>query len=330
MSMRTQSVRRWAITIVSLSLAFGGTAPAADDPPAPAQTKKAQKGKGQAARIPPGIKAMRDLEYVPGGGKSRSLDLYVPEKTPDHPLPLIVWIHGGGWRQGTKTGGPFFPLLSQGYACASVEYRLTDEAKFPAQIYDCKAAIRYLRSHAKEHGIDGDHIGVWGGSAGGHLVALLGTSGDVKDVEGDEGVTGVSSRVQAVCDWFGPSDFLSFHRGPTNIKKDAADSPFSQLFGGTLEEKHDLAVQASPVTFVSKDDPPFLIMHGDKDPLVPLAQSRELEEMLRKAGVDTKLIVLEGAPHGGPMFQTPDSINTVRAFFDRTLKGVEAKSIGGQ
>ena len=328
--MRTPPARPWALVIVSFSLAFGGFARAADDTPAPAQPKKAQKGKGQAARIPAGIKPIRDLEYVPGGGKSRSLDLYVPEKTPDHPLPLVVWIHGGGWRQGTKSGGPFFPLLTHGYACASVEYRLSDEAKYPAQIHDCKAAIRYLRSHAKEYGIDGDHIGVWGGSAGGHLVALLGTSGDVKEVEGDEGVTGVSSRVQAVCDWFGPADFLKFHTAPTSIKKNAADSPLTLLFGGTLEEKHDLAVQASPVTWVSKDDPPFLIMHGDKDPLVAPAQSRELDELLKNAGVDVKLVILEGAGHGGPMFQTPDSINTVRAFFDRTLKGAQSKSVGGQ
>ena len=315
MSTATVVARRWLFVVVAVIAA----AAFAQEP------AKGKKGKAPAARMPEGVKVLRDVEYVPNGGASRSLDLYVPDKA-DHPLPLVVWIHGGGWRGGTKAGGPFAPLLEKGYAVASVEYRLSGEATFPAQIFDCKAAVRFLRAHAKEHNIDAGRVGVWGGSAGGHLVALLGTSGDVKEVEGDEGVTGVSSRVQAVCDWFGPSDLLTAHQSPTTDKRNSPGSPVFLLLGGTLEEKEELARRASPVTFVTKDDPPFLIMHGDQDPLVPIAQSYELRDALTAARVPVDMVVVKGAGHGGPLFQTPEAIRTVIDFFDGTLKPKEGRA----
>lgn len=275
-----------------------------------AQTRPA--GRGPQAPLPPGAKAMRDIEYVKDGGNAQSLDLYLPEKS-DKPLPLIIWIHGGGWMSGDKTMNPAMVLLRFGYAVASVNYRLTDVAKFPAQINDCKAAVRWLRAHAKDNNIDPDRIGAWGASAGGHLVALLGTAGDAKDLEGNGGNPDVSSNVQAVCDFFGPSDI-------TKSPGEKADSIIAQFLGGPLAEKMDLAKQASPITYVTKDDPPFLIMQGQDDPLVNPNQSQMLNDALKKVGVEVTLELIPGAGHGGQQFATPERRKMILDFFDRHLK----------
>jgi len=210
------------------------------------------------------VKAFIDVQYGKAGDTPLLLDIVEPGiRTSDKPLPLVVWIHGGGWRGGDKSNNPADWMADKGYVVASIDYRLSDAATFPAQIYDCKAAIRFLRANAKRYGIDSKRIGVWGGSAGGHLVALLGTSGGVKELEGNCGSPGYSSRVQAVCDFFGPAD-LTVIGSVTRL----APNPVAQLLGGPVAEKRELAKQASPVTYVSKDDPPFLIVHGDKDQLV--------------------------------------------------------------
>src|SRR5262249_39045436 len=186
-------------------------------------------------RLPNGTKVHKDLEYVQGGHERQRLDLYVPERA-DTPLPVIVWIHGGAWMGGSKDGGvPALPFLGKGYAVASVNYRLSQHAVFPAQIQDCKAAIRWLRANAKTYNLDPERIGVWGASAGGHLVALLGTSGGVEDLEGKGGNADQSSRVQAVVDFFGPTDFLQMdaHAVPdARLKHDPPSSPESRLIGG--------------------------------------------------------------------------------------------------
>jgi acetyl esterase/lipase len=262
---------------------------------------------------------MRDLEYAKVDGTALLLDLFVPEKA-DAPLPLIVWIHGGAWQSGDKAGCPALGQLRRGYAVASINYRLSQQAIFPAQIHDCKAAIRWLRAHAKEYNIDPQRIGVWGSSAGGHLVALVGTSGNVKELEGAEGNLDQSSRVQAVCDWFGPTDFLQIaaHMLPgAKMEHDTANSPESKLVGGPIQENKEKAAKASPITYVSKDDPPFLIMHGDKDILVPIHQSQLLTEALKKAGVEVTFKAIEGAGHG---FGGPEIMKTVEEFFDKHLK----------
>jgi acetyl esterase/lipase len=266
-------------------------------------------------KLPEGTKVHRDLEYVKGGHERQRLDLYLPEKA-DKPLPVILWVHGGAWLTGSKdSGGPALPFVSKGYAVASINYRLSQHAKFPAQIEDCKAAIRWLRANAKTYNLDPDHIGVWGASAGGHLVALLGTSGDVPELEGKEGATDQSSRVEAVVDWFGPSDVTKMggsHDGP--------DSPEAKLLGGPVQENKDKAARANPIAYVSKDDPPFLILHGDKDTSVPFTQSELLEEALRKAGVDVTLRPVKGAGHGGPQFSSEENRKLVEEFFDKHLK----------
>jgi acetyl esterase/lipase len=157
--------------------------------------------------LPEGISAKREVAYVSGGTERQRLDVFYPAKS-EKPVPLVVWIHGGAWAGGTKERCPALPLLDGGFAVASVTYRFSQHAKFPAQIEDCKAAIRWLRAHAKELNFDPDRIGAWGSSAGGHLVALLGTTGDEKDWDKGENLD-QSSKVQAVVDWFGPSNLLT-------------------------------------------------------------------------------------------------------------------------
>ncbi len=263
--------------------------------------------------LPPGVEAHRDLEYVPGGHARQKLDLYLPKT--DHPLPVVVWIHGGGWRGGSKEGCPAIPLTAKGYAVASVNYRLSQHAIFPAQIEDCKAAIRWLRANATKYNLDTKHIGVWGASAGGHLVALLGTSGDVKELEGNGGNLDQSSRVQCVVDWFGPTDFTKM-----GGKQEKPDSAMALLLGGPVKDKKQLAAKANPIAYVTKDDPPFLIMHGDEDKLVPMSQSELLDEALRKAGVESTIIRIPENGHGGPGFVSPENRKRIEDFFEKHLR----------
>lgn len=285
------------------------------------------------AEVKDGVRVLRDIPYVPDGDPSQRLDIYLPEKAGDKPLPLLVWIHGGGWLGGSKNENPGAGLTARGeYASASVEYRFSNKALFPAQIQDCQAAIRFLRANAKKYHIDPDHIGIWGASAGGHLVALLGTAGGADAFEKIGDHRDVSDRVQAVIDLFGPADF------PTVKSQAAADphvknifnfedlsSPYAKLFGAKPGERVELEKSASPVTYVSKDDPPFLIIHGDADTLVPYAQSVELEEALKKAGVDVILQRIPGGGHGGPAFVSPAANRLYKNFFDKHLKGADVK-----
>lgn len=211
------------------------------------------------------------------------------------------------------------PLVRQGYAGASVGYRYTQEAPFPANVQDCKAAIRYLRANAAKYNIDPNRIAIWGSSAGGHLVAFLGTSGDVPEFEGTHGVTGVSSRVQAVVDWFGPTRLARMSHHPSRMDHDSPESPENQLVGALIQQNYELAERANPAKYASKDDPPFFIQHGDADPLVPMEQSEILVDALKAAGAKVEFETMTGAGHGGPQFQTPENLKKVKAFLDRVL-----------
>jgi acetyl esterase/lipase len=285
---------------------------------AQAQVPK-EKAKRQPPRIPDGVKVERDLEYARVGDTPILLDIYRPEKAGE-PLPLIVWVHGGGWRNGSKGGSMAIPLSGRGYVVASIDYRLTGVAKFPAQIEDCRAAIRWLRASASKYGIDPKRIGVWGASAGGHLVSLLGTAGDVTTWDSVGGNTDQSSRVQAVCDFYGPSNLFSERFVEA---RNGGDPPMLRLFGGPVEELKEKARRGSPVTYVSADDPPFLIVHGDKDNLVPINQSEQLEQALKKAGVEATFLLVKNGGHGfGPESEpSPEAIREqVISFFDRHLK----------
>lgn len=284
----------------------------------------AADGKAQREPAPPPdrVRVERAITYALTPQQPLELDVYVPEEVPAAPLPLVVWIHGGGWRQGSRDRNRAAFLAQEGYVSASISYRLSGVAKFPAQIHDCKAAIRWLRANASKYHIDPTRVGVWGSSAGGHLVALLGTSGGVRELEGRVGVTAQSSRVQAVVDYFGPSDFLRMNDFPGNLDHDAANSPESLLVGGPIQERPEAVAKANPITYVTEDDPPFLIVHGEEDPLVPIDQSVRLRDALTAAGVDVTLYLVAEGKHGrGGEFGSEKLRDMVQGFFDRHLKG---------
>jgi acetyl esterase/lipase len=259
-----------------------------------------------------------DIPYAPNAGEHQKLDLYLPATGTN--LPLIVWVHGGGWTEGSKENPPGFKFLNHGFALASINYRLSQDAIFPAQLIDCKAAIRWLRAHAAENGIDPNHIGVWGASAGGHLVALLGTTGAAKELDQGENL-GVSSAVQSVCDWFGPTDLVQLVQEIKDVKPDDPDLPPARLIGGPVPSNVEKAERANPIHYITKDDPPFLIMHGDKDPVVPLEQSQLLADALKKAGVPVTFRIVPGGGHGGPEFRKRGELDRLFIFFLQTLKG---------
>ncbi|WP_013626478.1 alpha/beta hydrolase [Rubinisphaera brasiliensis] len=271
---------------------------------------------------PENIQAERNINYAGTDNSRQTLDLYLPKNRSSERLPVIVFIHGGGWQNGDKNGGygRIAEFLKDGhYAGVSVGYRLTNQGSWPIQIHDCKAAIRWLRGNADKYGLDADRIGVFGPSAGGHLVAMLGVSGDVEELEGRLGEhTEESSAVQCVIDHFGPADIQTMGGW-----HDQPNSPEAKLIGGTVPENPELAKNASPVTYVTANDPPFLIIHGTADPVVPYAQSERLYELLLKAGVDATLIPVTGAGHGG--FSSPEVPARMQIFFDKHLRGIDGK-----
>lgn len=270
-----------------------------------------------------------DVAYA-SASSAQKLDIYLPNEGKG-PFPLIVHIHGGAFKMGDKADGQLTPVLEalkQGYAIASINYRLSGEAIFPAQIYDVKAAIRFLRANAKNYQINPAKMAAWGGSAGGHLAAMAGTSGAVPALEDlHMGNAKESSKVQAVVDWFGPINFntmdLQFRAsGKGRADHDEANSPESLLVGKKITEALDLVAKASPATYITQDDPPFFIQHGTADPLVPFEQSAEFAKVLTaKLGKKkVQFIPLEGAKHGGPAFGTPENLEKVFAFLDQWLK----------
>lgn len=274
-----------------------------------------QKRKKQQA-LPAGVRVIRDLSYSSPESGALLLDLYLPEKKSDKPLPVVIWVHGGGWKNGSKNRTPAVFLAQHGFAVASINYRLLDVAQWPSQIDDCYAAVRWLRQNAVTYHLDPKHIGAWGGSAGGHLVALMGT----RPYPGKEKV---SSRIQAVCDWYGPSELLTMPPntlGNGRSEEDVAKSNGARLLGQTVYKVPKLAKDASALDNVSSDDPPFLIMHGSLDPGVPLEQSQKLHAALEKAGCDSDLKIIKGAGHGGKLFQTDAVKRIVLDFFSKNLK----------
>ena len=280
------------------------------------------------SRTPANIEVKSDLAYAGTDNPRQKLDLFFAKKRAiEKPLPLVVFIHGGGWQNGDKRSGlhRVAAFVESGeFVGASIGYRLSSEAIWPAQIHDCKAAIRWLRAHADEFGFDPDRIAVMGSSAGGHLVAMLGTSGDVKKLEGDLGKhQDVSSRVNCVIDEFGPTNFLTMNDFPGKMDHLAKDSPESKLLGRQITEVPELVREASPITHVTKDDPPILIIHGTKDPLVPYQQSVTFAEALRKAGVTVTLQKIENGEHGG--FKNEEVNGRTQAFLQKYLLGRDIK-----
>lgn len=261
------------------------------------------------------------------------LDLYVPSNVAP-PFPVVVWIHGGGWQSGSKANPTAKPLADQGYALASIDYRLSSQATWPAQIHDCKGAVRWLRKNAAVYQLDANRVGVWGSSSGGHLAAMVGTLGDVGtvtlgaqtiDLEGTTGGnTGFSSRVQAVVNWFGASDFLWMDASPCSLGDESGQCPESKLLGGPIQELPILAASADPKTFLSQDDPSMLIVHGTADPLIPFNQSERLQVAGERGfGLDYRLVAVQNGGHGGAGF----SVDEARAFFDEQLMTAPANTV---
>jgi len=267
------------------------------------------------------IRVIRDLVYARYGERFLKLDLYLPPSQTDRPIPGIVVIRGGGWRFGDKEGFAFIAayLAKAGLAAASIEYRPSTEATFPAAVYDAKAAVRWMRANAKRYGINAGAIGVIGGSAGAHLAALLGTSSHASELEGNGGYKGVSSRVQAVVAMAPPTDFVSASEGGRFPA--STDSVIEAFLGKPLNEALDLWKVASPITYVQHDSAPILLLHSQADNVVPYQQSVFLRNRYKKVGAQAELHSISDAPHGFWNYTRwfSDSMDRTVAFFTRML-----------
>lgn len=291
----------------------------ADQAPAPASLpapRDADAAGDAAVSRAPKAKVVRDLPYVAAGHARQCLDLYLPSQSTGR-LPVVVWIHGGAWQSGGKEACLHEAawLATKGYAVAGINYRLSQHAPFPAQIEDCKAAVRWLRAHADQYGLDSDRIGAWGVSSGGHLAALLGVTGDVPALEGQDGHLDQSSRVRGVVVWYGRAD-LTMASGQHDSNVTAA---VSQLLGAPVDAHRDLAIRASPLYYVSGCAAPFLIIHGDQDRRVPVEQGILLADALKRAGVDVTLQIVRGGGHGDHAFDRGKHWRAIETFFDQKL-----------
>jgi acetyl esterase/lipase len=265
-----------------------------------------------AAKLPEGVEVTRDLEYSQVNGVGLKLDLYRPKAKSAAPLPVVIWVHGGGWRNGTKENCPFTWLAAEGYAVASLDFRLLPEHPWPAQIDDPVAALRWLRREAGRLGLDPGRVAAAGGSSGGHVVALWGTL-----------PLPAADKVQAVVDWYGPTDLLTM---PPNVlsekrtRAELAKANGALLLGGIVMDQPEKAKAVSALHQVTKDDVPFLIMHGAEDTSVPLDQSRRLHAALQAAGVESTMKIHPGAGHGGKAFDSAESRALIKGFLDKHLK----------
>lgn len=257
----------------------------------------------------------KDIVYATPDGTSLALDLYLPVGR--MPRGLVVWVHGGAWNTGTKASVPR-QLIESGLAVASVDFRQASQARFPAQIHDIKAAIRFLRANARTHGYHADRVVIAGSSSGGHLAALVGVTNGHRDLEGSVGdVPSASSNVQGIVSYFGASNLRSILSQSTpfglNMRRPALD----RLLGSQPDQVPDLAQLASPVAHVDRSDPPLLLLHGDQDPQMPINQSHELQGAYEALGLSVDLHVLHGAAHGGEAFFAPRYLKVATDFLAR-------------
>ena len=265
------------------------------------------------------IEVSRDIEFAIVDDLSLKLDLYQPVGAASP--RLVIWVHGGAWRAGSKDSMPLHELVKRGYAIASVDYRLSPVAKFPAQVHDCKAAIRFLRAKAKHYGYDASRIGIAGSSAGGHLVAEIGVTNGHPKLEGTVGDhLDQSSSVQAIVDYYGPTNFLTILKQSTPHGLSVRVSALQLLLSSQPEENVALSKLASPVFHVDKSDPPLLMIHGDADPQVPINQSHELHGRYKELSLPAQLEVIHGGAHGGPQFYDQARIDLVDQFLTAHLR----------
>lgn len=247
-----------------------------------------------------------ELEFAKIDEHSLKLDLYLPDKPTEQVKPVIVWVHGGAWRAGSRSRVPVLRWLEHGFAIASVDYRLSTQAQFPAQVHDIKAAIRYLRAHSETHQFDQDKIIIAGASAGGHLAALVGVSNRVEALEGTIGdCLDEDSSVQAIVSFYGASNLQTILSQSTAHGLSVRVPALELLLGGQPEDRPELARLASPVAHVDKNDPPLWLIHGDADPQMPFKQSQELESAYKSQKLSVELDVIRGGKHGGAEFYEP-------------------------
>jgi len=257
-----------------------------------------------------------DVTYAQVGAQPMRLDLHLPA---DRAAPLVVYLHGGAWRDGNKTQYPEF-LVAHGFAVASVEFRSSNVARFPANVHDIKAAIRFLRAKAGEYGYNAERIAISGASSGGHLAALVGTTNGMAQLEGDEGAFAKeSSAVQAIVSWYGASNLHTILAQSTPFGLSVREPALRLLLGGLPEEAPSLARLASPVEHLDARDPPLLLMHGDQDRQMPVNQSLELEGAYRRAGLSVETFIVHGAGHGGDAFLSGEAAERAVVFLQRTI-----------
>ena len=282
-------------------------------PPEAVEPAPATPAVSQPRSIPNLVYATR--EKLDGSERPMRLDLHLPGGD-DSAKPVIVWFHGGGWAFGNRAWPSQVAfLIREGYAIANVEYRFSQEAAFPAQIFDCKAALRFLRENADEYGLDPDRIVLAGESAGGHLALLLGLSSGAGELVEDPELLR-DDGVAAIVDLYGPTD-LTLDNTVGNERLRRMYRNFGQMFlGGTFEGKLDLAKRASPITYVDADDPPVLILHGTRDGMVPMEHSERLAQRLERAGVEHEFVELRNAGHAGPRWFQPDVRQLILDFLD--------------
>jgi acetyl esterase/lipase len=271
-------------------------------------------------RLPPGVVEYRGLAYVPDTMLDRQkLDLFVPTEAKTQPVPVLVYIHGGGWVSGNRDRVPLLGLTWSGYAVASISYRYATDAPWPAQLDDCRSAIQFLVDHAEEYGLDINRFAIAGASAGGHLALMLAMTHEHinSPTTKDEATSQKSSHtenspnIRAVVDWFGPTDLTVLRGG--NRKQ----NPVNTLLGEKADDAR--ANSASPLHFVDKSNPPTLIIHGDRDELVPYSQSTRLADAMKTAGADVELVILPNAGHGGPAFFNLQQFNMIKSFLDKQM-----------
>ena len=262
------------------------------------------------------IEVIRDVVYGAGGETPLLLDLAMP-KTGDGPFPVVVFLHGEGWRAGNRQQMNHFieGVARLGYVGVTVEYRLVPSVRFPTPVEDCKAAVRWLRANATKYRMNPEHIGVVGFSAGGHLAAMLGVAAEKDGLEGTGGNPGVSSRVQAVVNFFGPTDFTT-RDWPRDLETEVLE-PF---LGGSFADRADIYRKASPISYVTQDAAPFLFFHGSDDRLVPVNQSIRLGEKLKSAGVPAEVNVLAGENHRFSDANNQKAMRRMLDFLDARLK----------
>jgi len=273
--------------------------------------------------FPEGTIFHQNVPYARDTIKKHLLDVYLPANAKGN-VPLVIWVHGGGWMHGDKYADMSYmkntirTILDKGYALASIDYRNSTTVRFPAQIQDCNQAVEFLYQHAADYKVDKTKFVLMGFSAGGHLASLLGLSNNSAIPDFYYNKKKPAFTIKAVLDFYGPSNFIMFYNQGTDV--DAASDPISVLLGASPLKRPDLATLASPITYVDKNDPPFFIINGEKDESVPMAQSLVLKSSFDLVNVKSQITIVKDAPHYGPMFDTEEVRTKLFAFLDGVVK----------